>query len=615
MLLGTVCKQECIMPSLYLPVAAAIISLIILLVYCTKKRVHINENTLYLIMLIAILGDSLSVTFIFLNFYVMELNETLIRLLNRIDYTFLIMWATCLFLYTFIVIHKEDEGFEKRYNIVSHYIVIPVSAILVGCAWSLDINIVVASKEYATAQGPAVNFSIIACVIYFLISGGEIVFNHKKATKRVIPVLVCILITISIAALFTLNPYLICISMGLTVVNLTMFFTIENPDVQMLEIVSAAREQAQKANQAKTDFLSSMSHEIRTPLNAVVGLAECIMNDETLEQAKTDARDIVNASNNLLELVNGILDISKIEAGKMEVVNKEYDLTEEAVNLAKLIKTRIGEKPVTLNTDIASNIPGVLYGDEAKVRQIMTNLLTNAVKYTDKGYVNFSISCLNEGNIAWLTIKVSDTGRGIKPEQMEGLFEKFKRLDEDKNSTIEGTGLGLSITEKLIDMLNGKIDVESRYGEGSTFTVRIPQTIRSLEKKAAPKVTTATETYTGKKVLVVDDNILNIKVESRMLEFYDLHPDSADSGEDCIKKCEENTYDLILMDDMMPGMNGTETMNKLRENPRFRTPVVILTANALEGMRESYMDAGFDDYLAKPMEKAELRRVLAIFLG
>lgn len=601
------------MPNLYLPVSAAIISSIILIVYCSKERLKVKENSLYYIMLVSVLLDSIFVSAIFLNVYT-DYKENFAVLLNKLDFVCLIAWATSLFLYTYIVIHKNDENFEKKYTTMK-LLAITFSVMCMIIMWFMKVEILFVGDVPSSASGTAVYFTFIVCLAYLFFSFLTVIFHPKRINKRSIPVFASILMSLFVAFLFSLNPYLICISMGFTVVNLIMYFTIENPDVQMLGIVNTAKEQAQLANQAKTDFLSSMSHEIRTPLNAIAGLAQCIINDETLEDAQKDAGEIIGASNSLIELVNGILDISKIEAGRMEVVNVQYDLIEMSESLVKLVKTRIGEKPVTLNMDFASDVPGVLFGDENKIRQILTNLLTNAVKYTDEGTIKFTISCTNDENVSNLVFKVEDTGRGIKQEQMADLFEKFKRLDEDRNTKIEGTGLGLAITQKLVELLNGKIEVESEYGEGSTFTFFVNQAIVSMEhKESEPEPIVTVGCYPGKRVLIVDDNHLNIMVEARMLKYYKAETFSAESGVECIALCQDNKYDLILMDDMMPEMNGTQTMNRLREDKTFDTPIVMLTANAIEGMKEEYLKNGFDDYLAKPVDKEELVRVLNRFL-
>lgn len=263
-----------------------------------------------------------------------------------------------------------------------------------------------------------------------------------------------------------------------------MYFTIENPDVKMIKELNIAKDQADKANRAKTEFLSNMSHEIRTPLNAIVGFSELMIDNENLPaETKEHAKDIVDASHNLLEIVNGILDISKIEANKMEIINKQYNPREVFNSLAKLVSPRIGEKPIEFKTVFSPDLPGVLNGDVGKVKQIVLNLLTNACKYTDKGEIIFNINCVNriEEHTCLLYISVKDTGRGIKQQDMNKLFQKFERIDEDKNTTVEGTGLGLAITKSLTEMMGGRINAVSKYEEGSTFRVYLEQEIVSME--------------------------------------------------------------------------------------------------------------------------------------
>ncbi len=406
-------------------------------------------------------------------------------------------------------------------------------------------------------------------------------------------------------------------------VDLIMYFTIENPDVKMIAALNEAKLSAEKANRAKSDFLSSMSHEIRTPLNAIVGFSDCIIEDKTLEDAKSDAKDIKLASENLLEIVNGILDISKIEADKMEIVETEYNPVETFENVAKLVKPRIGEKPIDLVVKFGSDIPYMVYGDGGKVRQIITNILTNAVKYTEEGSITFFVNCLNEGEYTKFVISVEDTGRGIKPEQIDKLFTKFQRLDEDKNTTLEGTGLGLAITKRFVEMMGGKIVVQSKYGEGSKFTVYLSQKVIKMNKPEDVESQELVNTmqiklfdFTESKVLVVDDNKVNIKVALKLLSNYGIEADFCESGFEAVEKVKMgNTYDLILLDVMMPRMSGVETLKLIRESVIYDMPVVALTANAISGMKEKYLAEGFDDYLAKPIEKSELYRVLLTFLN
>ena len=438
-----------------------------------------------------------------------------------------------------------------------------------------------------------------------------IIFNKKKKNAKYIPLLGLVFLGIISSLLQILFPSLLVMTFSMIIVSFIMYFTIENPDVKMLQEVSLLKEHAEKANASKTEFLSSMSHEIRTPLNAIVGFSEAINEEESLEAAKQDAKDIISASQTLLELVNGILDISKIDANKMEIINGEYNLKEECEALVKLVRTRIGEKDLVLNLNMASDIPDVLYGDKSKTKEILMNLLTNAVKYTDKGYVNFDINCINKNGYCSLIFSVEDTGRGIKPEKINKLFDKFERLEEDRNTTIEGVGLGLAITKKLIEMMDGKIVVQSVYGSGSKFTVYLKQKIcdKTLEKTKY-KVLNLMD-FSDKKVLVVDDNQLNLKVAERLLKKYNLEVKTCASGMECIELIKAGEeYATIFMDIMMPKMNGIETLHQLQSIRGFNMKVVALTADAIEGMQEKYIEEGFDYYLAKPIEKTALEKVL-----
>ena len=347
----------------------------------------------------------------------------------------------------------------------------------------------------------------------------------------------------------SLFPSAFLINYLLSLVVVIMYFTIENPDVKMIQQLNAAKDAAEKANQAKTDFLSSMSHEIRTPLNAIVGLSEIISTSDNIKEIHDNAKDVVNASYTLLEIVNSILDISKIEAGKMEIVNVNYNPREEINKLTKLLNIRIGSKDLKLITTISDDLPNALNGDLNKVKQIMSNLLSNAIKYTEKGTVDFIVNVENENDDCNLTIIVKDTGRGIKEEQLAHLFNKFERLETDKNSTIEGTGLGLAITKSLTDMLNGTIEVESVYGKGSAFTVRLKQKIIK-DVVINKEIIGDTTKYNDVKALIVDDSNLNLKVADRILKEYNLETELVLSGEECLNKIKENNiYDIIFTGD------------------------------------------------------------------
>ena len=385
-------------------------------------------------------------------------------------------------------------------------------------------------------------------------------------------------------------------------------------------------ERAVAASEAKSSFLSNMSHEIRTPINAVLGMNEMILRESDDETILSYSENIKAAGNTLLGLVNDILDFSKIEAGKIEIIPVDYELSDVIHDLTNLITIRTDAKGLELKLDIDSSMPKTLNGDEIRIKQVITNILTNAAKYTEKGSVTFKLSCKKtdrENNKVIIRVSVTDTGMGIKPEDMEKLFTKFERIEEKRNRRIEGTGLGMSITQSLLEMMGSKLEVESVYGQGSTFSFDLEQRVvvwdqigdyeqsykdrrktreRYKEKLQAPNVN----------VLVVDDNKVNLMVFQLLVKKTQIQTDTAESGDECLKKASEKTYDIIFLDHMMPGKDGTETLHELRQinGPNHDTPVICLTADAISGAREQYISVGFTDYLTKPINPELLEEML-----
>lgn len=593
------------MSGIWLPVSALTISLFLIIIFFTKKNINNIEVNIYRNLLILNLFFSINAMAVYCVAKTIG-TELLVAFMQKIHLSLLNIIGHIFLTYN-IEINQFNPKIKKGITTITNLFVIVV-VILIFISPIKVINY----DEILDVGGISYYISITGIIIAFIfliILNIRYLLRNKDNIKKSIPFFVLIIL-FGIGLLLRLHyPEIITETYCVAFALLVMYFTIENPDVKLLNQVETARDKAEKANAAKTDFLSSMSHEIRTPLNAIVGFSQAIQEETTLEAAKQDAKDIILASQNLLEIVNGILDISKIEANKMEISNTKYNIKTESENLYKLIKPRIGEKPIEFVMNIAPDVPTTLYGDKGKVKEIMTNLLTNAVKYTEQGEINLEISCINKNDNSTIIISVEDTGRGIKPEKIDKLFTKFERLDEDRNTTLEGTGLGLAITKRLVEMMNGKIIVQSVFGNGSKFTVYLPQKIiYGKELKVEPQKEVLN--LVNKKVLVVDDNDLNLKIADRLLKKYNLQVDTCKSGYECLEKIKDQTYDLIFMDDMMPKMSGTETLHIIQESPTFKTKVIALTANAIEGMKEKYIEEGFNDYLAKPIDKDELEKVL-----
>lgn len=390
-----------------------------------------------------------------------------------------------------------------------------------------------------------------------------------------------------------------------------------------------AKDEAVRANEAKSLFLSNMSHEIRTPINAVLGMNEMILRECSDEQLLSYAGNIQSAGKTLLFLINDILDMSKIESGKMEIVKVEYDMENLMMDLWNVIFLRAQAKDLTLTFSLDETMPKTLYGDDVRIKQIVTNLLTNAVKYTPQGSVELSAAYERTGQEQIdLIVSVKDTGMGIKKEDMGKLFESFQRLDEKKNRNIEGTGLGMNITMSLLKLMDGDMKVESEYTKGSTFTVTIPQKIvcgsptgsfAEIKRRQEQNHLKKQQTFEAPEasVLVVDDNDMNRKVFQSLLKRTKMEIVTADSGKRCLELVKQKHFHIIFMDHMMPEMDGIETLHaiqKLSDFPNEGTPVIVLTANALSGARESYLREGFADFLTKPIDADLLEQTVAAYL-
>lgn len=597
------------MDTLILPGVALLINLLIVIIFYSKSRAHNGETKIYSKILIVNLIDTIITIAGYI--YAKKVGQVSgIIYFQKIYMSLMLLISVYIIKYNFAIMKlKETTKTYFDYFLTVTYGILFIVILLT------PLNVI----NYANVldgYGLSYDIVLIATIIYLIFIVATSFYNFRTNIynlKKVMPFICLIFFYILGFVGRYYFPNIMFENFFFSYMLLIMYFTIENPDVKMIEQLNIANANALRANQAKSEFLSSMSHEIRTPLNAIVGLASQINeNKDCPSSMKEDLNDILVSSNTLLEIVGNIIDINKIETSKLVIVNVPYSLRTEINTIIKINKLKLENKDITLNINIEDGVPDNLIGDKNHLKQILNNLLTNAIKYTNNGSISIDISSTNDNNIANLTIKVSDTGIGIRKENLEKLFTKFERLDTEINSNIEGTGLGLVITKKLVELMNGTIEVSSKYNVGSTFLVKLPQKMSStpstLEKSNIIK-------DSSKKILLVDDNKLNIKVAKRLLNSlgYDNIVECY-NGEECLEKVKNDTFDIILMDIMMPIMDGPTALKNLQSLPNFNTPVVAITADALATSKEHYLSLGFNDYLSKPYTKEQLQDKLAKYI-
>ncbi len=547
--------------------------------------------------------------------------ETVPPVINRIIHiVFLGLLQVMFYLayrYLETIIEEEIGRTVRKYR----FTIIPLLLTMTGNIFLPVYYVESAKSNYSYGPSVFTTYMGVAVYVFFIIClmvryGKQI----PKKKKRAIYVTLWSEIPVTVYQILIPDALITCV--GVVLFNIGIYMTTENPDALLAEQLAKEKQRADSANKAKTNFLANMSHEIRTPITAVLGMNELILRETKDSTIKQYSKDIEGAAKSLLSIINDILDITKIEVGKLSVISVEYDFGVVLKDVINMISFKAKVKGLEFGVLVDENIPKKMMGDDIRLRQILVNLLNNAVKYTHKGSVTLEITRRqSEEDEAKLFFQIKDTGIGIKEEDLQKLCQPFERIEEKRNRNIEGTGLGMSITKQLLGLLNSELKVESVYGEGSEFAFELTQEIVDdnpigrLEDMAGPVSKEYQPVYEAPEahILFVDDNEMNRKVFIGLLKETKIQIDEAGNGRQCLEKVKQNAYDIIFMDHMMPELDGVETfqiMKDMGEFPCKDTPVVILTANALVGAKERYLQQGFRAFLEKPIDYEKLESLI-----
>ena len=469
--------------------------------------------------------------------------------------------------------------------------------------------------------GP-IAYAAYGCVVIFLIIT---IFTLTKYwnqiyKKKRLSVCLSLLIVIVAALLQSIIHISLITGMGIMLVNLAFYLTLENPDILLVQQVKEEKKKAEDANAAKSIFLSHMSHEIRTPMNAIVGMTDILLRTDLTEEQREYLETIKSSGHALVAIINDILDLSKIEAGKMELINSVYNLEQILRDIHSIIQNRIGEKPIELFFDIDEKVPKKLYGDGLRIRQIIINLMNNAVKFTESGHIKLCLKQISESeDTIKLFVSVEDTGHGIRQENLKKLFKAFSQIEEKRNEGKEGTGLGLAISSQLVEMMGGKLEVKSEYGVGSEFFFTIEQKLVAEETKEESSGEKMLRNFIAPeaKILIVDDNAINRIVASGLLAPFQMQIDMAENGKMALAMIQEKKYDLVFMDHIMPDMDGIETTRNIRalDGTYYKNlPIIALTADAMTESQKLFKEASMNGFVAKPIDMVQITRVLLQWL-
>ena len=572
---------------IYFSLSSFIIILILTFIFYSKGKVeNIETKTYSKLLFLTLVGLFLEITSCLWHVLGASFDDIIYQVLSRLLFTYYMFWGN-LFLNYLINICNVKKILKIIINVLSLACLILI--LILPMYHNFD-------KISVLTTGPAVTLSFIVSIIYVLIDLLICLIYRKKIdNSKFTPVYTLICIggfDITIGLFF---PSFFLMGYVYSLIVIIMYFTIENPDIKMLEKLEIAKSEADKANKAKSDFLKSISHEIRTPLNSIIGFSEDIESykDKLSPEVLEDTNYIISASKALSEIIGDVLDIEKIE-NNIEITGEKYNLNKEIESIIKIQSSKLSQNNITFKVDLASDLPYELIGNRVNIKKIVNNLLSNAINNTHDGLIELSIKCINQDEISNLIITIKDN-------------------DEKPNETHDITQI-----KTLVEKFGGKINIESIIGQGSICVVNIPQKISKLSKPMEIKdlnLLLKNNSYNGKKILIVEDNDLNIKVLQRILKDFNIEITICHDGQECLDKVKlGNEFDLILMDIMMPNMNGESALSKLKDNQNFKIPTIALTADALIGAKEKYLKEGFADYIVKPFNKEQIIEKLDKYL-
>lgn len=598
---------------LRMEMACFFVIMLMAILYFSAKREHTKIHTIFSVILVL---SMVHLVFDAATVYTVNRLDTVSAWVNDVLHRLFIGTMVVIFylFYRYIVLLIEDEtGKKQRFSgLFTGIMVIAMVGAVVLPIYYMEaepVNYSYGPAAYMTYLSVGVN--LVGVVVMLLINWKNI---HPK---KILAIAAGLSVEIIVSVYQAFHPQALLSGMGIMLIDLSFYLTMQNPDIALVAQVREEKRKAEAANEAKSIFLSHMSHEIRTPMNAVVGMTELMLRTDVTTEQRDYLVNIKNSGNALVSIINDILDLSKIESGKMELTEEDYEVAPMLKDIRLMIENRIGEKPIALIYEIDENLPKWMHGDALRIRQVMINLLNNAVKFTQEGQIKLKIEVISdEAEEIALKITVSDTGQGIRREDMEKLFEAFEQVDAERNRGKEGTGLGLAISSDLIRLMGGKLEVQSVYNKGSDFffTIKQKHALSDLhETEEESKEFMAPDA----KVLVVDDSQINLKVAIGLLEPLQMQVDTAESGQQALAMVQEKEYDIIFMDHMMPGMDGIETTKRMRQLPvRYleEVPIVAFTANAMKEAEQSFYAAGMNGFIPKPIETEMLFKSVRRFL-